>query len=431
MIRQLSIAIGATLSLAACASANKRVEQGQQLQRAGRPAEAAERYIQALKKNQTFDSARVGLRTAGAAAIEGYLRTAADPVASPYGAADAYIAIDDLTRRALEVGIYLVVPNDYADRRRSALDNALDNVVVDARQLAFRHQFDEAIRRLDRASNAYQPDPGHVSALGGGRANVLLAWARADTVDRQFRLAFGRVDEIVAGHIVGATSQQAEDAHALQAAALARGTRRVAVVPAWATVAARRDLPDDALPSLGDALRENPWASPPRFVELVPPDQLERELRRLGITRRTLNNAEAGRLGQALGAEAVVVTEIDSVRREEVNVRVTRRPARTTRGVDTAYVIEEGQARLYARATFVLIDRDGRRWTDYQPVTASASGSFIRVRFAGDYRTLDLRQAERDLFAHGSNDELARSFVGAMSPRLANAVFAEVVRWIP
>jgi len=363
MIRKLSIAIGVALSLAACASAAKRVEQGQELQRAGRPAEAAERYIQALKKDQRLDSARVGLRTAGAAAIDAYLRMAADPVANPYGAADAYIAIDDLARRALEVGIYLIVPNDYDARRRAALDKAIDNVVVDARQLALRHQFADALNRLARAGNAYQPSPAQTGAIGNAGAEV----ARA-----HFRSAFARVDGIAA--IPGVSRAQTDEARAIQAVALARGTRRVAVVPASATVAARRELPDNALPSLGDALRDNPWASPPRFVELVPPDQVERELRGLGLNRRTLSTAEAARLGRNVSADYVIVTEIDSVRRAEVNVRVTRRPARTTRGVDTAYMIEEGQARLGAHATFVLIDHEGQRLTDYQPVTAARLG---------------------------------------------------------
>ena len=427
MIQKLSIAIVA-LSLA-CASAATRVEQGQQLQRAGRPAEAADRYVQALRKDQRMDSARVGLRTAGAEAIDADLRTAADPTSTPYAAADAFLAIDDLTRRALEVGTYLVLPADYAGRRRAAFDKAINNVIIDARQLAMRQQFADALNRVKRASNAYQPSAAQTGALGKVGADVALSWGRADTLDGHFRSAFGRVDAIAA--LPGASRAQTDDARELQAAALARGTWRVVVAPAWATMAARRDLPDDALPALGDALRDNPWASPPRFVELVPQDQVERELRDLDLGRRTPSATEASRLGRALNADLVVIAEIDSVSRQEMNVRVTRHLARTRRGVDTAYVAEEGQARLFAHATFVLIDREGQRWTDYQPVTASTSGSFTRVRFAGDYRMLDLGQAERDLFAHGSNDTLARSFVDAMSPRLADAVFAEVVRRIP
>jgi tetratricopeptide (TPR) repeat protein len=425
----IAIAIAAVLSLTACASANKRLEQGQELQRSGRPAEAAERYIQALKKDQRLDSARAGLRTAGATVIDSYLRSAADPAANPYTAADAYLAIDDLTRRSLEVGISLVVPNDYAARRRTAFDNAINNVVLDARQLASRQMFADALTRLARAANGYQPSPAQASSLGNVGADVALAWGRADTLEGRFRSASARVEGIAG--LPGVTGAQTDNARALQAAALMRGTRRVAMVPVGGTVAAIRDLPDQALPALGDALRENPWATPPRFVELLPADQVDRELRRSGYGRRTLTTAEAARLGRALDADFVVVTEIDSVRREETGVRVTRRAARTRSGVDTAYLVEDGRAQLFARATFVLIDRQGQRSTEYQSVTASASGSFTRVRYAGDYRTLDLRQADRDLFAGAANDDLVRSFVASMSPRLADAVFAEVVRRIP
>jgi tetratricopeptide (TPR) repeat protein len=430
MIRKLGILIGVGVSLAACTSATKRYEQGQELQREGRSAEAAERFIQALKKDSRLDSARAGLRTAGAAAIATYLRTASDSTTPADAAADAYLAVDDLQRRALEVGIYLVEPNGYAESRRAAFDRAIDHALADARRLAPRGDFSGGLRRLDRALSAYQPGGLQARAIGGGRADVLLAWARADTGQARFRTAFQRVDGVAA--IIGATTQQADQARAIQAAALARGTRRVAVVPAWATVAARRELPDDALPALGDALLENPWGTPPPFVEIVPADQVQRDLRRMGLSRRTLNTGEAAQLARVLGADYVVVTEIDSVRRDDMDVRVTRRPARTTRGADTAYVIEEGRSRLFARATFVLIDRDGQRWTDYQPVSASGTSSFMRARYAGDDRTLDLRQAERDLFERGrAGRELARALVEELSPRLAEEVFGEVVRRIP
>jgi hypothetical protein len=132
MIRRLS-ALLAALSLVACASATKRAEQGRELELQGRPVEAADRYIQALKKDKTLDSARVGLRSAGGTAIAAYLRTASDPITSADRAADQYVAIDDLAKRALEVGIFLPVPADYEMKKRTAFDKGIDAAVMNAR----------------------------------------------------------------------------------------------------------------------------------------------------------------------------------------------------------------------------------------------------------------------------------------------------------
>ena len=430
MIRKISIALAVALSVAACASANKRYEQGLELQRSGRPAEAAERYIQALKKDSRLDSARAGLRSAGAAAIDGYLRTAADPTTSPAAAAENFIAIDDLSRRSIEVGIFLPPPADYDARRRAAFDRAINAAVADARALSAQRQYADALNRLTRASTAFQPTQAQANAMGGAGADVALAWARADTAEGRFRSAHARVERI--GELPGVSRTQTEDARTLQAAALARGTRRVAVIPPWATVAVSRSLPDEAILALGDALVENPWASPPPFVTMLAPYMVDRDLRRMGLSRRPLSVADAGRFARVAGADYVVTAEVDSVRREDSNVRVTRRPARTRSGIDTAYVIEEGTARLFAQTTFVLTDPNGQRVSEYRPVTATVTTPFTRVRFAGDYRTLDLRQAERDLFTRGSNErELVGNFVAAISPRLGEAVFAELTRVIP
>jgi tetratricopeptide (TPR) repeat protein len=430
MIRQLTLALGIALTLTACASANKRYEQGQQLQREGRPAEAAERYIQALKKDSRLDSARAGLRAAGGAAIDLYMRTAADPATQAPAAADAFLAVDDLQRRALEVGIFLPEPSGYAVNKRAAFDRAIARAVSDAPLLMAQGQHSEALGRLQRAATAYQPNATQVESMGGVGAEVMLAWARTDTAAGRFRAAYERVEPMP--NLTGASARHVDEARALQTAALARGTRRIAVVPAWATVAARVELPEDALLALGDAFLDDPWRVPPRFVAIFPADQVEREVRRMGMSRRTITSAEAARVARNLGADYVVVTEIDSVRRDDSGVRQTRRPARTRGGIDTAYVIEEGSARLYARATFVVIDRDGQRLSEYQTVSSSASSPFTRVRYAGDWRSLDLRQSERELFERSRTEGgLARAFAGEMSPRLAEAVYAEVARRIP
>jgi tetratricopeptide (TPR) repeat protein len=430
MIRKHSFLFAAALAISACASANKRFDQGHELEVQGRPAEAVERYIQALKKDSRQDSARAGLRRAGAAAQAQYMATATNPATQAPAAADAYLSFDDLQRRALEVGVFLPEPTGYAEGKRRAFDRAIDRAVSDAPLLVSSGQYDEALRRLQRASTAYQPSSQQVSAIGGAGAGAMLAWARTDTAQGNFRAGYERVDRM--GEVTGASATHVNEARALQAAALARGTRRVAVAPPWGTIAARNELPEDALATLGDALLQEPWLTPPLWVAVVPPDQVEREVRRMGLARRTITTADAGRLARIVNADFIVVTEIDSVQRTDANVRVTRRPVRTRLGVDTAYVIEEGNARLHARATFAVIDRDGQRVAEYRTTSATATSPFTRVRFAGDYRILDLRQSERELFERSRGEgDLVRAFAAAMSPRLASDVFAEVTRRIP
>ena len=429
MIRKLA-ALAALLSLAACASATKRMEQGQELQRAGRPAEAAERYIQALKKDRTLDSARAGLRSAGGEAIAGYLRVAADPITPADRAADQYVAVDDLAKRALEVGIYLVVPSDYETKKRATFDKAIDAAVLNARSLSASGQYADAVARIQRAVNNYHPSQNQDASLGRAAAEATIAWAKSDTASGQYRAAVARLDQVP--NLPGVTQTQTSEASVIQQAAMARATRKVIIVPVSATATARLNLPEEVLPAMADAMRDDPWATPPRFVSLVQRDLVEQSVRFGRLNQRTMTNTDASRLAQILNADWVVVSEIDSVRHDGAATRVTRRPIRTRSGVDTAYYLDEGQARLYGRSSFVIYDRNGARVSDFLYMDASATASFARVRYNGDYRTLDLSQAERDLFErHAGDQALVRAFVDQLSPRLGNALYAEVVRRIP
>ncbi|HEX5727533.1 MAG TPA: hypothetical protein VFX98_18820, partial [Longimicrobiaceae bacterium] len=70
------------LALAAgCVTAAERFEQGVELEERGRPADAAERYIDALRKDPSLADARRRLQDAGDRAAADYLERA--------GAADA------------------------------------------------------------------------------------------------------------------------------------------------------------------------------------------------------------------------------------------------------------------------------------------------------------------------------------------------------
>ena len=60
--------------LAACASAEKRLEQGMELQMQGRYDQAVVRYVEALEKDPQMQEARQRLVEVGDSAISGHLR---------------------------------------------------------------------------------------------------------------------------------------------------------------------------------------------------------------------------------------------------------------------------------------------------------------------------------------------------------------------
>jgi hypothetical protein len=326
--------------------------------------------------------------------------------------------------------VELALPPDYEARRRAALDRAIDAALGDAQSLAAGGRYDAAAERAERAAERWLPNGSQRARLAGARAAAHLAGARADTARGRFRAAYERAARVA--DYEGTAGDDAAQASALQAAALARGAVRVAVVPVWATEAARRALPDDALPALADELLEKPWTEPPRFVSLAPAPDVQRELRRLDLARRALSAQDAARLGGALDADYVVVAEVDSVHGAESNLKTTRRAAKTTNGADTAYTVEEGRRRVYARITYDLVDPETRRAVARQTVSATTSGDFKRARYAGDPRTLDLRRADRELFDRAAQDrDLARELAEDLSLQYARDLFETLLRRIP
>lgn len=434
---RLVLALSVSLSLFGCTSATKRYEQGQELEREGRPIDAANRYIQALQKDGRLDSARAGLRTAGVAAITQYLGAESQldltTVAGVDQSADNYISIDDLRTRALQVGVDLPVPPDYSVRRRTALDRAIGLNLSDAQNLTSRGQFDVALDRLERASDRYQPAPMQQGELADARGDAMVAWGRADLAAGAYRAAYNHVQPTF--NTVGANQPQAEAARQIQAEALRRGTRRVVVLAPRATPEAVRSLPPDFLGALSDAMRSEPWTKPPLFVDLVPLADVERALRGPNPSDRWMPPEEGALLGRALRSDFVIIAHIDSVRHDQLSTRSTRRAAKTTRGVDTAYVMDEGQRRTTLFGEYTIIDVSSRQRAEQEPFSAMTTGNYTRPRFAGDYKSLELSKAEQQQFERSTGSDIDRdvagALVGELSRQLATSVFNEVLRRIP
>jgi hypothetical protein len=220
----------------------------------------------------------------------------------------------------------------------------------------------------------------------------------------------------------------------LQAEALRRGTVPVAVFPVGAPSRMDDRVRAGVLPELNDALAVGPWDRAPQWIEVLSPAAAARLARQRGWWGRDIQNDEAESMGRQLGARMAVVMTLDSIARTESGVETVRRAAKTQKGVDTAYTVREGRRESWARVSWRLVEVDGFRGTrDQGTVSGRGSTRFREAVYAGDWRDLQLSQAERMLFQRpdeGYDRGTAREVANSLSDQLGRAVFDALLRRI-
>ena len=419
------------LVLAACASAEKRMNQGMALEQRGRPADAAERYIGALKKDPSLATARARLQETGDRAVQEAVSESTSLAAAGRSAeaANTLLRLDALGRDAAAVGVRLALPADYAPRRRATLDRAIDDAIAYAERAGASGSFDEAVGRLERADR-WEPGPARRAELERARFDAQLGWAEAGMRAGQYRAAHERARAAAA--LFGRESPEAGRALALQDEALRRGTVRVAILPVGSEPGARAKLPDDLVPALTDALELNHWSRAPLFVQVLDPRTVRGAARRHGYARQAASLRDAVELGRSVGAGLVVRPAIDSVVVTESDVGETRRPARTSAGADTAYTVREGRRAMRVRVTYTVVRVNDHRESAEERVWASGDTDFHEAVYHGDPRELTLASRERDLFDERRAGRAARELVDELTrelgPRLERDVFDRLLR---
>jgi tetratricopeptide (TPR) repeat protein len=417
------------LALAGCASAGKRYEQGVQLEQQGRPADAAQRYIDALKKDPSLGEARTRLLDAGGRAIADYLRDAdAAEAGGRWGeAADALRDVDALRNDAGAVGVQLTVPAGYEQRRVATFSRAVDEALAQADAAARSRDFAGAARLLDRVAERWTPSPEQRARLERARYDAQLGWAQGEMDAGRYRSAWEH-----ARQALGAGGGYDGRAAALQDEALRRGTARIAVLPVGATPNVDDAARAGVLPELNDALAQGYWERSPQWIEVLSPVAASRLARQRGWWGRDIQPWQAAQLGRELGARLAVAMTLDSIRRGETDVQTTRRTAKTRAGADTAYTVREGRLESWARVTWRVVDVEAWRGTaDEGIATARAGTRFRRATYAGDWHDLALPQGERVLFQRGDEGydrETVRELANGLSERLGRAVFDAVLR---
>jgi tetratricopeptide (TPR) repeat protein len=418
----------ALLALAACASAEKRMNQGMALEQRGRSSDAAERYIGALKKDPSLASARARLQESGGRALQEAVSHAAalDASGRSPDAADAFLRADELRRDAAGVGVQLPAPADYAQRRRHTFDRAIAASVENSRRAEANGSFDDAVRQLERASRRWDPAPAQRTELDRARYGVQLGWAEAGMRSGQYRAAYDRARGAAA--LLDRGGADAERALAIQQEALRRGTVRVAILPIGSEDDAGTRLPADLIGALNDDLELNRWPRAPLFVEVLDPRTVRATGRRHGYTRPAPSLRDAVQLGRAVGADLVLRPSIDSVSVIESDVRETRVAARTAAGVDTAYTLREGRRAVRVRVTYRVVRVSVVRESTEEEVWGSGDVRFREARYAGNPRELSLERRDRQLFDERPTRHLVDEITRDLAPRLERDIFDRLLR---
>lgn len=424
-----ALAVALAASAGGCASASKRYAQGVQLEQQGRAADAAQRYVDALKKDRTLADARARLLDAGQRAIADYLRDAdAAESAGRYGnAAESLRRLDALRDDASSVGVALPAPGGYEQRRAATFGRAVDQALAEAEGAIQRRDYPGAVRTLNRVGSRWQVTPEQDARMERTRQEAHLAWAEGEMDAGRYRSAFDHARQAGGGMAAGRAAE-------IQEEALRRGTVPVAVFPVGAPSRLDDRVRASVLPELNDALALGPWARPPQWIDVLNPAAASRLARQRGWWGRDIQPYEAESMGRQLGARMAVILTLDSIARTESGVETVRRAARTQKGVDTAYTVREGRMESWARVQWQLVDVDGFRGTrDQGTVSARGSTRFRHATYAGDWRDLQLSPAERMLFQRqdeGYDRETVRELANGLSDPLGRAVFDALLRRI-
>jgi tetratricopeptide (TPR) repeat protein len=426
-------AVAAALFLAAaCASAGKRYDQARELEAQGRAADAARRYVDALKKDRSLAEARQRLQETGERAIADYLGDAASlaTAGNADAAADRFADADELRRDASAVGVELGMPADYAQRRVAVYDRAIAAALAESRGAMQRGEWDAAVSRVERAASRYQPTAEQQRQLAQARYDAFVGHARSEMDRGRFRSSFAQAARAV--EVFGRYGAAADAALDVEREALRRGTVRVAIVTPGVRAAYADSLPGDFVPALWEALGTKEWSKPPAFVELVGRERFEGT--HYGRRWPETTPYDAAAVARQLGADLAVVITIDSVHVQDA-VTTDRVAAKTRAGADTAYALNRGRRTLTTRIHYDVVQVGSRRTLATAALTRSTGAPIRYATFRGDPAVLDLPRDDRDLFRSGweraANRELVRELVDQLTERLGTDVYDRLLEQVP
>ncbi len=421
---------------AGCVSTQKQYERAIGLEERGQYAEAADYYIQVLRRESDRAEARQGLERVGGIAMNNHYSEARERESR--GEFDAAMgsldAMRTLRENARDVGVQLTLPADYDGYRERLSVAAIRAIIQSGERAEEAGNWQEALKIYEGVQSRFELPIQQDEEVLLARARVHVRWGQQEMQRDYYRAAFDQGAAVIA--LLGDNHPRVQQGIDLQEEALRLGTRLIAVLPLYPSEDAEDTAPAGMVSALNDQLIFDFWGEPPLFLQLADPVEVRRELRRLRYDAQVVSRTEAAEIGRAVSADLVAVGEIVRLQFEESRVRERTRTART-RGnapVDTTYIEKSFTYRLVAEVGISIVDADTRREVDTATITTDVTQALTRGVYAGDYRDLDLSREERERFDEEELAEIERvmedDLLDKLAPRVADRIFEGLLRQI-
>jgi tetratricopeptide (TPR) repeat protein len=420
-----------------CASADKRLGQGIEMEQKGQYENAVVRYVQALEKDPNMDQARMRLRDVGALAIaenfaeaEAWL-TRGDPVR----AADHFRRADGVAARANSVGVRLERPDGYDPTRSDVFDEAFTALVASGVTAREQGRWENGLAAFQRARNEFEPSREQRNETLAEESALLVQWSDYEYGRGNLRRAFAIAERVQALE----WSPLDKSAHAAEnmELCLAEGEVELIVLPVQVKdhdVRRARGRRHQLAAQLEATLQDGPWRQPPAFVYLHNPLTAADLIAHGGLLDGEYRPGALALILRLADADYAAYLQIIDMEATEFDVRSKNQTAPDRAGQRQTFVREDGQRRFHAEARVVIADPLGNQIADVV-VTGSGSAPFSRGVYDGDPDELNLARNQVDLFdrfvLEAQEQTAMDALVMELAQQIAGAVYQPTLAQVP
>ena len=421
-------------ALSACTSAAEHFEAGAGLEAQGDIVRAAERYIDALEKDDELVAARERLEELAPQVVGLYLARieGARDRENFVPAADILPDLDDFIEDARGVGVIADPGPEYPGLRRTVNDEAIQELLGGGAAGRRDGRFRAALDALERIAR-YEPRFADDEAVRRSVIDTRMSWARHEFDQGRLQASYRQAGFAIAT-AGGPQSAEARTALRLQEQALEIGTVSLVGFP-FAVDEDAAELSTGALTHLHDHLLLDAWRQPPPFVFVIDPAVARSEIRDGRYDQGGITTREAVRIGRAIDADFVVLGDLRSFAITESDVRSTPEAARDREDRTVTYHRVTGHLNLNLRVDLTLVDVGRRRVVETSSFRVSRSADFERGSYSGDPDELRVSRSVRDLFAPGRmaslRQDLEDSAVEEAARRFGQRTFRAVLSRVP